>query len=70
MYFRCCSGVEVESVWSLDRTDRPRLMAAGRRGHTGQTAAVPVGAGSLPGRGSAINHCEYQFKKIGKLNKV
>lgn len=50
--------------------DRPRSMAAGPRGHTGQTAVVPVGVGSLPGRGSAINHCEYQFKKIGKLNKV
>lgn len=50
--------------------DRPRSMAAGPRGHTGQTAAVHVGAGSLPGRGSAINHCGYQFKKIRKLNNV
>lgn len=50
------SGVEAESVWSLDRMDRPRSMAAGPRGHTGQTAVVPVGVGSLPGRGSAINH--------------
>lgn len=50
--------------------DRPRSMAAGPRGHTGQTAVVPVGAGSLPGRGSAINHCEYQFKKIRKFNNV